>query len=162
MLSHEYETIIIIRPDLEESSVGSIAEKIEQIVTSNEGHVLDREDWGNRKLAYPITKHQKGHFLRLNFLCAAALIAEIERRIRNDDQVIRFMTVRLADAVDVPARIEQAAIQRAHREEEMKRRAAEQALGLHEDYDDDDDDDDEDDIGGDRDRGDRGDRGERA
>ena len=157
MLSHEYETIIIIRPDIDDAAVGAIAEKLEAILTSNDGHVLDREDWGNRKLAYPITKHQKGHYLRLNFLCPAKLVTEIERRIRNDDQVVRFMTVRLADAVDVPTRIEQAAVQRVHREEEMKRRAAEQALGIHENYDDDDDDDDDDDIGGDR-----GDRAERA
>ena len=151
MLSHEYETIIIVRPDIEDSSVAAIAEKLEQILTSNEGHVLDREDWGNRKLAYPIRKHQKGHFLRLNFLAPATLVAEIERRIRNEDQVVRFMTVRLADAVDVPTRIEQAAVQRAQREEEMKRRAADAALGIGDDDGDDDFDDDDDDMG-DRDR----------
>lgn len=149
MLSHEYETIIIVRPDIEDTAVFSIAEKIEGIVQSNDGHLLDREDWGKRKLSYPIAKdnakHQRGHYLRLNFLCGAHLVTEIERRIRNEDNVIRFMTVRLADAVDVPTRIEQAAVQRARREEEMKRRAAEAALGLGDEDDDFDDDDDEED-----------------
>ncbi|MEQ1500630.1 MAG: 30S ribosomal protein S6 [Myxococcota bacterium] len=150
MLSHEYETIIIVRPDIEDAAVFGIAEKVEQIVLGNAGHLLDREDWGKRKLSYPIAKHQRGHYLRLNYLCPAPLISEIERRIRNEDQVVRFMTVRLADAVDVPTRIEQAAVQRARREEEMKRRAAEAALGIGDDDDDFDDDDDDDDIGGDR------------
>lgn len=145
MLSHEYETIIIVRPDIEDPAVYAIAEKVEGVVGGNGGHVLDREDWGKRKLAYPISKHQKGHYLRLNFLSPATLISEIERRIRNEDSVIRFMTVRLADAVDVPTRIEAAAIHRAQREEELKRRAAEAALGLDDDDDEFGDDDDDDD-----------------
>jgi len=147
VLSHEYETIIIIRPDIEDPLVTGITEKLETILTSNSGHVLDREDWGKRKLSYPISKHQRGHYIRMNFLCPASLITEIERRIRNEDNVMRFMTVRLADAVDVPTRIEQAAVQRARREEEMKRRAAEAALGIGDDDDDFDDDDDDDDLG---------------
>lgn len=145
MLSHEYETIIIVRPDIDDASVYAIAEKVEAIVSGSEGHVLDREDWGKRKLSYPIAKQQRGHYLRLNFLSAASLIAEIERQIRNQDTVMRFMTVRLAETVDVPTRIEQAAVQRARREEELKRRAAEAALGLGDDDDDDFDDDDDDD-----------------
>jgi len=152
VLSHEYETIIIVRPDLEDSAVFGIAELVEQIVLKSEGHVLDREDWGKRKLSYPIAKHQRGHYMRLNYLCAPRLIEEIEFKIRTgtNDQVVRFMTLRLATAVDAPTRIEQAAIQRARREEEMKRRAAEAALGLGDDDDDDfgDDDDDDDNIGG--------------
>lgn len=152
MLSHEYETIIIVRPDIDDAAVFGIAEKVEAIVLGSEGHVLDREDWGKRKLSYPIAKHQRGHYLRLNYLCGPLLIAEIERRIRNEDQVVRFMTLRLATEVDAPTRIEQAAIQRARREEEMKRRAAEAALGLGDEDDDDfggsgGDDDDDDDLG---------------
>jgi small subunit ribosomal protein S6 len=147
VVSHEYETIIIVRPDIEDGAVFAIAEKLEEIVTGDGGHILDREDWGKRKLSYPIAKHQRGHYVRMNFLCQAALINEIERRIRNEDNVVRFMTVRLGDAVDVPTRIEEAAVHRARREEEAKRRAAEAALGLGDDEDDDYDDDEEDDIG---------------
>lgn len=151
MLSHEYETIIIVRPDIEDSAVFGIAEKVESIVLGASGHVLDREDWGKRKLSYPIAKHQRGHYLRLNFLCAPALVAEIERRIRNEDDVVRFMTLKLGTDVDAPTRIEQAAVQRARREEEAKRRAAEAALGLGDDDDDDDggygDDEDDDNMG---------------
>ena len=157
MFSHEYETIVVVRPDLDDSAVFAIIEKFEQIVTAAGGHILDREDWGKRKLAYPIAKHQKGHYVRLLFLSPSSVVAEVERRIRNEDQVVRFMTVRVGTNVEVQARIEQAAIQRAQREEEMKRRAAEAALGIG-DYDDDDDDDDDDDELGDRRDRDRGDR----
>ncbi len=149
MLSHEYETIVVVRPDIEDSSVFSIIEKFEQIVLGKAGNILDREDWGKRKLAYPIAKHQKGHYVRLLFLATSDVVAELERRIRNEDQVIRFMTVRVGTDVDVPVRIEQAAVQRAQREEEMKRRAAEAALGLGDDDEDDFDDDEDDEIGGD-------------
>ena len=152
MLSHEYETLLIVRPDIEDAAVFGIAEKVEAVLTENGGHILDREDWGKRKLSYPIKKHQKGHYIRMNYLSPAELVAEIERRIRIEDDVVRFMTVRLADAVDVPTRIEQAAVQRAQREEEMKRRAAEAALGIEGDDEDDcgggDDDDDDDVVGG--------------
>ncbi len=110
--------------------------------------VISARRWDERKLAYPIAKHQKGHYLRLNYLSPATLVAEIERRIRIEDSVVRFMTVRLADAVDVPTRIEQAAVQRAQREEEMKRRAAEAALGIDDDDDEYRDDDDDDDVVG--------------
>jgi len=151
-LSHEYETLLIVRPDIEDAAVFGIAEKVEAVLTENGGHILDREDWGKRKLSYPIKKHQKGHYIRMNYLSPAELVAEIERRIRIEDDVVRFMTVRLADAVDVPTRIEQAAVQRAQREEEMKRRAAEAALGIEGDDEDDfgggDDDDDDDVVGG--------------
>ncbi len=142
MLSHEYETIIIVRPDIEESAVGAIAEKFEGVLTDAGGHILDREDWGSRKLAYPIAKHLRGHYVRMNFLAPAEIIGELERRIRIEDSIVRFMTVRLADAVDVPTRIEEAAVQRQQREEEARRRAeAAEAEGDRDDLDDDDDDD---------------------
>ena len=128
MLSHEYETIIIARPDIEDSQMNTLAEKFEGVLTEAGGHILDREDWGSRKLAYPIAKHLRGHFVRMNFLAPATIIEELERKIRIEDGIVRFMTVRLADAVDVPTRIEEAAIQRARRIEEEKRRAAEAEL----------------------------------
>lgn len=127
MLHHEYETIVIVRPDVEESGVAALAEKFEGVLLEQGGHILDRENWGSRKLAYPIAKHLRGHFIRMNFLAGSQSIAELERRMRIEDGVVRFMTVRLADSVDVPTRIEEAAVHRAQREEEERRRAEEQA-----------------------------------
>ncbi len=127
MLSHEYETILIVRPDIEDSAVKAMAEKLEGLLSDGGGHVLDREDWGSRKLAYPIAKHLRGHYVRMSYLAPAEIIDELERRMRLNEMVVRFMTVRLADAVDVPTRVEEAAVHRAAREEEERRRAAEAA-----------------------------------
>ncbi len=127
VLSHEYETILILRPDMEDSAVSTLAEKFEGVLTDAGGHILDREDWGSRKLAFPIAKHLRGHYVRMNFLAPAELIFELERRIRIEDGIVRFMTIRLADTVDVSTRVEEAAVQRAKRLEEEARRAAEAA-----------------------------------
>ncbi|MEM6929252.1 MAG: 30S ribosomal protein S6, partial [Myxococcota bacterium] len=84
MLHHEYETIVIVRPDVEESSVSALAEKFEGVLTEQGGHILDRENWGSRKLAYPIAKHLRGHFIRMNYLAGSSSIAELERRMADE------------------------------------------------------------------------------
>ncbi len=127
MLHHEYETILILRPGLDDGALDAILDKLEAIVKTAEGHILDRDDWGKRKLAYPIDKQLKGHYIRMNFIVTADIIAEIERRIRIEDGIVRFMTVRLANTVDIEARVEEAAVERKAREDEAKRRAEAEA-----------------------------------
>jgi len=137
---NEYETIIIIRPDLDDSVTYGIVEKLEQVVTGNGGHLLNREDWGKRKLAYPVEKHQKGHYLLLQHIAPPALVTEFERRIRIEDSIIRFLTSKLGDAVDVPVRLEQVAEQKRIREEQerLRRERGEPEPDAHDDLDDDD------------------------
>lgn len=125
MLLHEYETTLIIRPDLDDPSTYGIVERIESALAENGGTLLIRDDWGKRKLAYAIDRHLKGHYILLNFLAPAELVSELERRIRITDGIIRFLTVRIADAVDMETRVAEAAEQRARREEEAARRRAE-------------------------------------
>lgn len=125
MLLHEYETTLIIRPDMDDPSTYGIVERIEGVINDNGGTLLLRDDWGKRKLAYAIEKHLKGHYVLLDFLGPAEMVAELERRIRITDGVIRFLTVRTADAVDVETRVAEAAELRARREEEAARRRAE-------------------------------------
>lgn len=125
MLLHEYETTLIIRPDLDDPSTYGIVERIESTIAENGGTLLIRDDWGKRKLAYAIDRHLKGHYVLLNFLAPADLVSELERRIRITDGIIRFLTVRIADAVDMETRVAEAAEQRARREEEAARRRAE-------------------------------------
>ena len=124
MFQNEYELVIIIRPDLDDAPTNEATEKIEAIVSEGGGHLLVRDDWGKRKLAYPIGKHLKGHYVLLGFLAPAELIAEIERRIRITDAIIRFLTVKKFDAVDVEPRLLQAAEQRRLREEEAARHSS--------------------------------------
>lgn len=140
MLLHEYETTLIIRPDLDDPGTYGIVERIEGVIAENGGQLLLRDDWGKRKLAYAIDKHLKGHYVLLDFLGPAEMVTELERRIRITDGIIRFLTVRVADAVDVETRVAEAAEQRARREEEAARRRAEAEAEEREDESDEDED----------------------
>jgi small subunit ribosomal protein S6 len=122
---NEYETVVVLRPDLDDAQTYGIVEKLEKIIADNGGYLLDRDDWGKRKLAYPIAKHLKGHYVLLNHLAPAPVIAMVERHARIDDSVIRFMTVKMAGAVDVDLRVAQAEAERKKRDEERARRQAE-------------------------------------
>lgn len=145
---NEYETVIIIRPDLDDADTYAIIEKLEGVIGSGEGHLLIRDDWGKKRLAYNIDKHQKGHYVLLNFLSFPELVAELERNIRIEDSILRFLTVQRSTAVDVEVRIQQAAEQRRLREEAEKARAAAAAAGeAYEDDDDYNDEDEDDDLG---------------
>jgi small subunit ribosomal protein S6 len=134
---NEYETIVILRPDLDDSVTTGLIEKLEQIITGQGGHILLRDDWGKRKLAYPIAKHQKGHYTLIAHLAPPELVTELERRIRNEDSIIRFLTSKVDDAVDVPVRMEQMAEQRRIREEQDRLRRERGELGQDNDLEDD-------------------------
>jgi len=124
---HEYETIVIARPDLDASAVGAVIEKLEGIVSANGGQILDRDDWGKRKMAYAIDNHLKGHYVRMHIAAPASTIAHLERRIRLEDNLVRFMTIQLAHGIDVDAKAEAAAVVRAAREEEARKKAEAEA-----------------------------------
>ena len=155
MIFNEYETVVIIRPDLDDSVTYAIIEKLESVIASNEGNLLDRDDWGKRKMAYAIRNHLKGHYCLLRHASPADLVDELERRIRIEDDVIRFLTVKQDDDVDVEAlRLSHAELRRVREEEAAERaRQAAEAAALEEQYanerrssdDDDDDNDDNDD-----------------
>ena len=132
MLHHEYEIVFILRPDLDEATVVACIEDYEALINDNDGSVLLRDDWGQRKLAYPIKRHLKGHYVLVTFLAPATLVAELERRIRINDKVLRFLTVKVADQVDVAARERQAAEERRVRADEAKARAEAEARAAEE------------------------------
>ena len=93
----KYETIYILDPDLEEGAAQSAIERINGIITQNEGTVLKHEDWGKRKLAYDVAKKSRGHYILTQFSGSPALLAELERNFRVMDAVIKFQSVRLDD-----------------------------------------------------------------
>ena len=126
-MHHEYETIVIARPDADDATIDTLITKLETIVSDGGGKVLDRDDWGKRKLAYTIDKQQKGHYVRMHLAAPADVIAKLERRIRLEDQLVRFMTIQLAKSIDVDERAEAAAVVRAAREEEARKRAEAEA-----------------------------------
>lgn len=124
---HEYEIVFIIRPDIDDAATNTAIERVESIITDNGGHLLERDDWGKRKLAYNIKKHSKGHYVLVHFAAKATLIAELERKLRIDDSVIRFLTVKLSEDVDVENALSLAAERAKEAAEKAAKEAAEAA-----------------------------------
>ena len=98
-----YETIYIVQPDLGEDELKALSAKVQDIVATMNGDFKRLEDWGVRKLAYPINKSPRGRYFYLRFDGDSALIAELERRLRLDDKVIRYQSVKLEQDVVAPA-----------------------------------------------------------
>jgi len=102
---HEYETIYLLKPDLPTSQVKTLKEKFAQIITKADGRILAHSDWGKRKLAYDVQKLRYGQYLYLQFLAEGELISELERILKYEDQVMKFLTVKLAHKVNVEKRL---------------------------------------------------------
>jgi len=93
----KYETIFILQPDLSEDDVKSVTEKVQDVVASFKGDFHRLDDWGTRKLAYAIRKFPRGRYYYLRFDGGAQLVAELERRLRLDEKVLRYLSVNITD-----------------------------------------------------------------
>lgn len=96
-----YETIAIINPDLSEEDRSSLLERIKDIITQQEGVLIDEDLWGNRKLAYEIRKKPRGYYARYDYCGMGPLVDELERSFRIDDRVLKYLTVQLDADADV-------------------------------------------------------------
>jgi small subunit ribosomal protein S6 len=117
MLLREYETIYILRPDLTDDEITGVKEKVANIFSREEGHVLHQDVWGKKKLSYEIKKQPKGIYVRLSYLGGPATINELERNLRLMEPVLKYQTLRVAKDVDVDRRL-------AERDAEEQARAA--------------------------------------
>jgi small subunit ribosomal protein S6 len=91
---NSYETLYIIKPDVEEEQRKSLIEKFAGIVTENGGEVEQTDEWGMRKLAYEIDYIREGYYVLMNFKAGAALPDELERNFRISDFIIRYIVIR--------------------------------------------------------------------
>jgi small subunit ribosomal protein S6 len=98
----KYETIYILQPDLSEDDIKVIADKVQDVISSYKGVFHRLEDWGIRKLAYSIRKCARGRYLYLRYDGGATLIAELERRLRLDEKVLRYQSVNITDLPEKP------------------------------------------------------------
>ena len=98
----KYETIYILQPDLSEDEIKVIADKVQDVIASYKGAFNRLEDWGIRKLAYPIRKCARGRYLYLRYDGGRELIAELERRLRLDEKVLRYQSVNITDLPEKP------------------------------------------------------------
>ena len=125
-----YEHVFLARQDLAQAQVDALAENATKIITDNGGKVVRTETWGLRNLAYRIAKNRKAHYVALDVDAPAPAIAELERQTNINEDVIRFLTIRVDEHETGPS----AMMRRGERDRERGSR-------------------------GDGDRGDRGDRG---
>ena len=90
-----YEHVFLARQDLAQAQVDALAENATKIVTDNGGKVVKTETWGLRNLAYRIAKNRKAHYVALDIDAPAPAIAELERQTNINEDVIRFLTIRV-------------------------------------------------------------------
>ena len=87
-----YETIFVLKPNLEEEKRNALIEKFTSII-NNDGEVIKVDEWGNRRLAYEIEKLREGYYVFTEFKANTSLPAELERNFKIADEVIRYITV---------------------------------------------------------------------
>ena len=130
-----YEHVFLARQDLAQAQVDALAEAATKIVEDGKGKVVKTESWGLRSLAYRIAKNRKAHYVLLEIDAPTGVVAELERQLGINEDIVRFMTVRVDEHENGPS----AMMRRGERDRERGRG----------------------DRGDRPDRGDRGDRGDR-
>ena len=126
-----YETIFITSPTLPDDDHREAATLVSQIITEGGGNIIAEDPIGRRRLAYPIRKHEDGHYMRFLYEAGTEIPKEVERRNRLSDKVIRSLTIRLDKHESVRAR-EQAVVDAQRRVEEEARAAEEAAKAAEE------------------------------
>lgn len=91
---NKYEALYIITPDLEEEAAKAVVEKFSGIVTANGGQVESVDEWGKRRLAYPIDYKTDGYYVLMTFLSAPEFPKELERNYRIDESILRYLVTR--------------------------------------------------------------------
>ena len=102
--SREYETIYILRPNTPNEGVAEVNSRIKGVIEGMGGKIIKVDNWGKRRLAYEVAKERKGIYLYWLYLANPGVVEETERNLRMLDNVIRYLTVKVDEDVDVAAR----------------------------------------------------------
>lgn len=98
-----YENVFIARQDLTPAKVTELADKYTSVIEADGGKVTKREDWGLRNLAYKINKNRKGYYVLMNIDAPAKAILEMERLMRLDENLLRYLTVKVKALEEGPS-----------------------------------------------------------
>ncbi|MBI3913679.1 MAG: 30S ribosomal protein S6 [Chloroflexi bacterium] len=90
-----YELIYIIRPTADEQALAAVNEKVQKIITGNAGEVLKRDDWGKKRLAYPLLKFNEGFYHALQLNLPSPAVREVERSLQLTEDILRYLIVRV-------------------------------------------------------------------
>ena len=110
-----YESVFIARQDVAQTQVDALGEQFTKIVEGLNGKVAKREYWGLRNLAFRVKKNRKGHYLHINVEAPAAAITELERTQRINEDVLRYLTVKVESFEEGPSAVMQAKSSREER-----------------------------------------------
>jgi len=98
-----YEHVFLARQDLAQAQVDALAEQATKIIEEGKGKVVKTETWGLRSLAYRIAKNRKAHYVMLDIDAPTGVVAELERQLNINEDIIRFMTVRVDEHENGPS-----------------------------------------------------------
>lgn len=107
MPARKYEGVVIMHPDASEADQKALFKRNQEIVKSFKGEVNHLDTWGRRRLANPIEKLARGIYFHTTFTAQGDCIAELERTMRINDRVLRFVHVRLDDRISLPKFVEE-------------------------------------------------------
>lgn len=100
-----YENVFIARQDISAVQVDGLIENFEKIITNAGGSIAKRENWGLRTMAYKIKKNRKGHYVLLNIDAPGPALHEMERQMRINEDILRYMTIRVDEHEVAPSAI---------------------------------------------------------
>jgi len=124
-----YENVFIARQDISAAQVEALADQFTQLVGEHGGQITKREYWGLRNLAYRIKKNRKGHYVMFNVEAPPTAVNELERNMRINEDVLRYLTVRVETLDPGPS----AVMQSRGRSEERERRRGDGYRDIRED-----------------------------
>ena len=94
---NSYETLFVIDPDLTEEDTKALIEKFAKLITDNGGEIESTDEWGKRRLAYPINDKPEGYYVLINFKSEATLPSELERIFGITEGILRSIVIRHED-----------------------------------------------------------------
>jgi small subunit ribosomal protein S6 len=92
---NKYESIYIIRPTVEEEGIKALIERFSNLIQQEGGQIENVDEWGKRRLAYPIDDLNEGYYVLVNFSAESDLPEELERNYKITDDILRYLTIRL-------------------------------------------------------------------
>lgn len=96
----KFETLLLLSPELATDAREALLGTFTGVIEREQGQIATADHWGMRDLAYPVEKQMRGYYVRLEYFAPANAVTELERIIRISDGVFKFITVKLADAVE--------------------------------------------------------------
>ncbi len=97
---NHYETIYIVNPTLDDDSLKEAIDKFSDLIKKLKGYIVKVNEWGKRKLAYDLKRFDKGYYVVLDFCALPKIVTELERNLKLDDRILKYITVKIDENVD--------------------------------------------------------------